>query len=60
MILKQDVYQAIRPLEYFAADKNCSLFAVRLHIECVLSGLCPSISVLVFRTSFEPNFETIC
>ena len=29
MILGQDVYHAIRPLEYFAADKKCSpqLFA---------------------------------
>ena len=38
MILEEDVYHAIRPLEYFAADEKCSLFAVRLHIGWVLSG----------------------
>ena len=29
-ILGKDVYHAIRPLEYFAADENCSPFALRL------------------------------
>ena len=32
MILGQDVYHAIRPLEYIAADEKCSPFAVRLPI----------------------------
>ena len=32
MILGQDVYHAIRPLEYFSADEKCSPFAVRLPI----------------------------
>ena len=32
MILGQDVYHAIRPLEYFAADEKCSPFAVGLPI----------------------------
>ena len=32
MILGQDVYHAIRPLEYFAADEKCSPFDVRLSI----------------------------
>ena len=45
MILGQDVYHAIRPLEYFAADEKCSPFAVRLPIGWVLSGPLPSSSV---------------
>ena len=44
MILAQDVYHAIRPLEYFAADEKCSPFAVRLPIGWVLSGPLPSSS----------------
>ena len=32
MILGQDVYHAIRPLEYFAVDEKCLPFAVRLPI----------------------------
>ena len=32
MILEQDAYHAIRPLEYFAADEKWSPFAVRLPI----------------------------
>ena len=51
MILGQDVYHAIQPLEYFAADKKCSPFAVRLPIGWVLSGPLPSSSSLV-STSF--------
>ena len=38
MILGQDVYHAIRPLEYFAADKKCSPFAVRSPIGWVLAA----------------------
>ena len=44
IILGQDVYHVIRPLEYFAADEKCSPFAVRLHIGWVISGTLPSSS----------------
>ena len=44
MILGQDVYHAIRPLEYFTADEKCSPFAVRLPVGWVLSGPLPSSS----------------
>ena len=60
MILGQDVYHAIRPLEYFAADKKCSPFAVRLPIGWVLSGPLPSSSGLVstcFKANMEQDFE---
>ena len=56
MMLGQDVYHAIHPLEYFAADELCSAFAVRLHIGWVLSGRLPSISSLV-STCFKANVE---
>ena len=51
MILGQDVYHAIRPLEYIAADEKCSPFAVRLPIGWVLSGPLPSSSRLVSTVS---------
>ena len=54
MILGQDVYHAIRPLEYFAAEEKCSPFAVRLPIGWVLSGPLPSSSGLV-STCFKAN-----
>ena len=60
MILGQDVYNSIRPLEYFAADENCSPFAVRLPIGWVLSGPLPSSSSLVstcFKANMEQDFE---
>ena len=60
MILGQDVYHAIRPLEYFAADEKCSPFAVRLSIGSVLSGPLPSSSGSVstcFKANVEQNFE---
>ena len=60
MILGQDVYHAIRPLEYFAANKKCSLFAVRLPIGWVLSGPIPSSSCLVsrcFKANVEQDYE---
>ena len=59
-ILGQDVYHAIRPLEYFAADEKSSPFAVRLPIGWVLSGPLPSSSVLVstcFKANVEQDFE---
>ena len=54
----QEVYHAIRPLEYFAADEKCSLFAVRLPIGWVLSGPLPSSSGLV-STCFKANMEHV-
>ena len=63
MILRQDVYQAIRPLEYFAADEKCSPFAVRLPIGWVLSGPLPSSSNLVptcFKADVEQDYDLAC
>ena len=45
MILGQDVYHAIRPLEYFSAEEKGSPFAVRLPIGWVLSGLSRQVQV---------------
>ena len=56
MILGQDIYQAIRPLEYFSADEKRSPIAVRLHLGWVLSGLLPSSSCLT-STCFKVNIE---
>ena len=63
MILGQDVYHAICPLEYFAADGNCSPFAVRLIVGWVLSNPLPSISSLVstcFKAKVEQDYEMAC
>ena len=63
MIPGQDVYHAIRPLEYFAADEKCSPFAVRLPIGWVLSGPLPSSSSLVstcFKANVEKDYEIAC
>ena len=63
MILGQDVYHAIRPLEYFAADEKCSPFAVRLPIGWVLSGPLPSSSSLVstcFKANVKQDYELAC
>ena len=60
MILGQDLYHAIRPLEYFAANEKSSPFAVRLPIGWVLSGPLPSSSSLVstcFKANMEQDFE---
>ena len=56
MILGQDVYHAIRLLEYFSANEKCSTFAVRLHIGWVISGPIPSCSSLV-STGFKAIVE---
>ena len=56
MILGQDVYQAIRPLEYFSADEKYSPFAVRLPVGLALSGPLPSSSSLI-STYFKANNE---
>ena len=52
MILGQDVYHAIRPLECCEADEKCSPFAVRLPLGWVLSGplLSSSSSLNVFQS----------
>ena len=46
MMIGQDVYHAIRPLEYFSANEKRSPVAVRLHIGWILSGSLPSSSCL--------------
>ena len=56
MILGQDVYHAIRPLEYFSADEKRSPVAVRLPIGWVLSGPLPS-SYCLTSTCFNVNIE---
>ena len=60
MILGQDVYHAILPLECFAADERCSPFVVRLPIGWVLRVPLLSSSGLIstcFKTNMEQNFE---
>ena len=60
MIFGQDVYHAIRPIEYFTADEKCSPFAVRLPIGWVLIGPLPSSSGLgstCFKANMEQDFE---
>ena len=56
MIFGQDVYHAIRTLEYFSADEKRSSVAVRLPIGWVLSGPLPSSSCLT-STCFKVNIE---
>ena len=56
MILGQDVYHAIRPLEYCSADEKRSSAAARLPISWVLSGHFPSSSCLT-STCFKVNIE---
>ena len=63
MILGQDVYHAIRPLDYFSTDEKCSPFAVRLPIGWVLSGPLRSSSSLVstcFKANVEQDYESAC
>ena len=47
MILGQDVFHSIRPLEYFESDQKNTPIAVRLPLGWVLSGPLPSTSGLV-------------
>ena len=56
MILRQDVYHAILPLEYFSADEKRSHVALRLPIGLALSGRLPSSSCLT-STCFKVNVE---
>ena len=63
MILVQDIYHAIRPLDYFSADEKQSPFAVLLPIGCVLSGPLPPISNNVttyFKVNIEQDYEMAC
>ena len=63
MILGQDVYHAIRPLEYYSSDRKCSPFAIRLPIGWVLNGPLPSSSCLVstcFKANIEQDYELAC
>ena len=63
MILGQDIYHAIRPLEFFSAGKNCSPFVVRLPIGWVLSGPLLSSARLIstcFKANIEQDFELAC
>ena len=52
MILGQDVFHAIRPLEYFESDRRNTPVAVRLPLGWVLSGPLPSTTGL-FSTCFK-------
>ena len=52
MILGQDVFHCIRPLEYFEVDRPNTPIAVRLTLEWVLSGPFPSTTGL-FSTCFK-------
>ena len=52
MILGQDVFHLIRPLEYFEADRKNAPIAVRLPLGWVLSGPLPSTSAF-FSTCFK-------
>ena len=56
MILGQDIYHAIRPLEYFSADEKRSPVAVRLPIGWVLSVPLQS-STCLTSTCFKVNIE---
>ena len=56
MILGQDVFHSIRPLEYFESDRKDTPIAVRLPLGWVLSGPLPSTSGL-FSTCFKAVVE---
>ena len=62
MILGQDVYHAIRPIEYFETESKCAPVAVRLPIGWVLSGPLPSSSSFVsscFKAIVEPEQDLV-
>ena len=46
MVLGQDVYHFIHPLEYFSADEKSSKIVVSLPIDWMLGGQLPSSSSL--------------
>ena len=56
MILGQDAYHAIRPLEYFETNSKSSPVALRLPLGWVLSGPMPSASGLM-STNFKAVVE---
>ena len=56
LILGQDAYDAIRPLEYYVSRDKTSPVAVRLPIGWVLSGPLPATAVLS-ATCFEAEVE---
>ena len=56
MILGQDVYHAIRPLEYFSADEKRSRVAIGLPLGWFFSGPLPLSSCLT-STCFKVNSE---
>ena len=58
MILGQDVFHAIKPLEYFQGRNQNTAFAVRVPIGWVLSGPLPS-PIGVRATTFKCNFEDV-
>ena len=63
IVIGQDVYHAICPLEYFSADEKRSLFGVRMPIVWDLSGPLPSRSSLVskcFKDNIEQEYELAC
>ncbi|XP_075256623.1 uncharacterized protein LOC142349095 [Convolutriloba macropyga] len=58
----QDVYHAIRPIEYFESESKCAPVAVRLPIGWVLSGPLPSSSSFVsscFKAIVEPEQDLV-
>ena len=60
MILGQDVYHAIRPLEYFSADEKCLPVAIRLPIGWAFSGPLPRnlcLSSMCFKVNIEHHNE---
>ena len=62
MILGQDVYHAIRPIEYFESESKCAPVAVRLPIGWVLSGPLPSSSNFAstcFKAIIEPEQDLV-
>ena len=60
MVLGQDVFNAIQPLEYFESDRRINPVAVRLPLSWVLSGPLPSTTGLFRHASkLLPNKSTI-
>ena len=58
MILGQDIFHAIKPLEYFQGRNQNTPVAVRMPIGWVLSGPLPS-SIGVRATIFKCNLEDV-
>ena len=56
MILGQDVFHAIKPLEYFQGGNQNTSVAIRMLTGCILSGPLPSpfgVRVTIFKCKFE-------